>query len=196
MKIFSFKDKHYQQNFSSVWKIFVLYKAMNPNQQLPERNFFSKHLTAIIIVAVVFGSCALCGIIGIVGSFLIPQKPQSIANSSTPIPVSTQSPTTSIISTPLPIGSNELRLSVAADIRHYLKDQDIPAQVVASGTKLTVNYEVAQIEYAPDTFFKQQGTAGMARIANAGFETLVFVARGSNGRSQRKEFSVTNYRTK
>lgn len=94
------------------------------------------------------------------------------------------------------IGSTEERLAVAAQIRHHLRDQDIPALVVASGTKLTIHYKVALIEYAPDTFFRQQGEAGMKRIANAGFKTLVIEANDTSGKSQRKEFSVTQYISK
>jgi hypothetical protein len=104
--------------------------------------------------------------------------------------------TTLPVSPSQPIGSTEERLAVAAQIRHYLRDQDIPALVVASGTKLTISYRVALIEYAPDTFFRQQGEEGMKRIANAGFKTLVIEANDTSGRTQRKEFSVTQYRIK
>ncbi len=94
-----------------------------------------------------------------------------------------------------PIGSTEERLSVAAAIRHYMRDQNIPVAVTAIGTELTVHYKVAQIDYAPETFFRQQGREGLERIANAGFATLVIEARDSSGRLQKKVFPVAQYRT-
>lgn len=100
--------------------------------------------------------------------------------------VAEKSPTPS----PTPeVGSEEQRLAVAAEIRHKLREQEIPANVVNIGTKLTIYYKVAQIEYAPDAFIKQQGKSGMERIARAGFDTLVIEAQGG-----RKETPLAEYR--
>jgi hypothetical protein len=62
---------------------------MNPNPQphypQPKRRFSSSQLTAIIIVGVIFGSCALCGIIGTIGNLLDPQKSAPTANAPTTV---------------------------------------------------------------------------------------------------------------
>lgn len=93
---------------------------------------------------------------------------------------------------PAGLGSDEQRLAAAAEIRHHLRDQNIPAYVVASGTRLTISYRSALIDYAPETFFRQQGQEGMERLANAGFETLVIEAKDSNGRTQSRRFPVAS----
>jgi hypothetical protein len=98
--------------------------------------------------------------------------------------------------TPETIGSSEERLAVAAEIRHYLRDQEIPAYVVASGERLIVKYLNAQIEYAPDTFTKQRGNTGMRAIARAGFTELVIEARDADGKTQERAISLTPYQTK
>jgi hypothetical protein len=96
----------------------------------------------------------------------------------------------------LPIGDPEDRLAVAAELRRYLREQNIAASVVVNGTKLMVSYKSAAIEEAPDTFIRQQGNAGMGRIANAGFETLIISGQDSSGETQTKEIPVAGYRTK
>jgi hypothetical protein len=45
------------------------------------------------------------------------------------------------------------------------------------------------IEYATETFFKQQGQVSAEWIANVGFETEVIEARNTDGSVQRNEFS-------
>jgi len=90
---------------------------------------------------------------------------------------------------PLPVGDAEERLEVAARLRRELRDQK--ADVVVNGIKLLVVYKSAAVEDAADDFLQQQGKAGMARIANAGFETLIITGRDST-----KEIPVASYRTK
>ena len=94
----------------------------------------------------------------------------------------------------LPVGDAEERLEVAARLRRELRDQK--ADVVVNGTKLVVSYKSASVEDAADNFLQQQGTAGMARIANAGFETLIVSARDAGGQTQTKEIPVASYRTR
>lgn len=89
-------------------------------------------------------------------------------------------------------GSEEQRLAVAADIRRYLREQDIPAYVVASGTRLSISYRAALIDYVPETFFQQQGQEGIRRLASAGFETLVIEANDANGRTQKRGFPIAS----
>ena len=108
----------------------------------------------------------------------------------------TDGPTSSSAPGRLPVGDAEERLAVAARIRRSLRDQGVAADVVVNGTKLTVSYQAASIEDAPDTFIKQQGKAGMGRIANAGFETLIISAQDSDGQTQTKELPIAQYRTK
>ena len=105
-----------------------------------------------------------------------------------------QPPATSSTEESLPIGDAEERLEVASRLRRELRDQK--ADVVVNGTKLVVSYKSAAIEDAPDNFLRQQGKAGMARIANAGFETLIISARDSAGQTQTKEIPVASYRTR
>lgn len=94
----------------------------------------------------------------------------------------------------LPVGDAEERLAVAARLRRELSGEK--ASVVVNGTKLVVSYKSASIEDAPDNFIQQQGKAGMARIANAGFETLIISAQDAAGQTSTKEISVASYRTK
>jgi hypothetical protein len=100
-----------------------------------------------------------------------------------------QPPATSSTEESLPVGDAEERLEVASRLRRELRDQK--AEVVVNGTKLVVTYKSAAVEDAADDFLQRQGTAGMARIANAGFETLIISARDST-----KEIPVASYRTK
>ena len=90
---------------------------------------------------------------------------------------------------PLPVGDAEERLEVASRLRRELRDQK--AEVVVNGTRLVVTYKSAAVQDAADDFLRQQGKAGMARIANAGFETLIISAGDST-----KEIMVAPYRTK
>lgn len=108
-------------------------------------------------------------------------------------PAGGQPPRASSTGEALPVGDAEERLEVASRLRRELRGQ---AEVVVNGTKLVVTYKSAAIEDASDNFLEQQGKAGMARIANAGFETLVISARDSAGQTQTKEIPVTSYRTK
>jgi predicted nucleic acid-binding Zn ribbon protein len=164
----------------------------NQEQQPKKNGLSTTAITAIVVVCVLFGSCSICGLFGA----MIEQrenKQQTSVISATPTatPVSTAQPSP----TPKPVGSNAERLQVAADVRHYLRDQDIPALVVASGSTLNVTYTYARMEYEPDeTFMRQQGKQGFQRMANAGFETLVIEARDSSGYFKQKEFSLIKYR--
>ena len=115
-------------------------------------------------------------------------------DSSTPANAN-RSPNSSV-DTSMPIGDAEERVAVAARLRRSLREQNVAANVVVNGTKLTVSYNSASIEDAPDAFLKQQGEAGMARIANAGFETLIISAQDSSGQTRTKEIPVAQYRTK
>lgn len=96
--------------------------------------------------------------------------------------------------TSLPVGDAEERLEVAARLRRELRDEK--ASVIVNGTKLEVSYRAASAEDAADQFIRRQGKAGMARIANAGFETLIVTAEGAGGGRQTKELPVASYRTK
>ena len=96
--------------------------------------------------------------------------------------------------TSLPVGDAEERLEVAARLRRELRDEK--ASVIVNGTKLEVSYKAASAEDAADQFLRQQGKAGMARIANAGFETLIITAEDAGGQAQTKEIPVASYRTK
>ena len=100
-----------------------------------------------------------------------------------------QPPAASSTEERLPVGDAEERLEVASRLRRELRSRG--ADVVVNGTKLVVTYKSAAAEDAADDFLRQQGTAGMARIANAGFETLILSARDST-----KEIPVVSYRTK
>jgi hypothetical protein len=115
------------------------------------------------------------------------------ANDSSTSSTTRDSSTPTSDSTPLPVGDAEERLAVAARIRSNLRDQ---AKVIVNGTKLVVNYRSASIDDAPDAFISQQGKAGMARIADAGFETLIISAQDASGVTQTKELSVAQYRTR
>jgi hypothetical protein len=157
-------------------------------------NISSVKLMAIMLISAVVVSCALFGILAASGNLL--NQHQSVAIVTTPTPPSSPSPQASFTPTPQPIGNIEQRLAVASEIRHRLREQDIPAYVVASGTNLTITYQVGLIEYAPSTFLRQQGRSGMERMANAGFETLVIEAKDSSGRKQTKEFSLIEYRAR
>lgn len=117
------------------------------------------------------------------------------ADDSSPSATANKSPDSSV-DTSLPVGDAEERLAVASRIRRSLRDQNIAAGVVVNGTKLAVSYQAASLEDASNTFIKQQGEAGMARIANAGFEILVISAQDSGGQTRTKEIPVTQYRTK
>ena len=105
-----------------------------------------------------------------------------------------QPPGSSPAGEPLPIGDAEERLAVAARLRRDLRDGQ--ATVIVNGTKLLVTYKSGTAEEAADNFIRQQGEAGMARIANAGFETLVVSAQDANGPPRTKEIPVASYRTK
>jgi type IV pilus biogenesis protein CpaD/CtpE len=96
--------------------------------------------------------------------------------------------------TSLPVGDAEERLEVAARLRRELRGEK--AGVIVNGTKLVVTYRAASAEDAADQFIRQQGKAGMARIANAGFETLIVTAQDAGGGTQTKEVPVASYRTK
>ncbi|HEY0375973.1 MAG TPA: hypothetical protein VGC87_03360 [Pyrinomonadaceae bacterium] len=96
--------------------------------------------------------------------------------------------------TSLPVGDAEERLEVAARLRRELRDEQ--AGVIVNGTKLVVTYKAAAAADAADNFIRQQGKAGMARIANAGFETLTISAQDAGGETQTKEIPVASYRTK
>ncbi len=90
-----------------------------------------------------------------------------------------------------PAGSNELRQQVAADIRRFLREQEIPAHVVPAGRALRIRYEIAQIEHTPDTFLRQQGREGIQRIHDAGFEEVIIEANNPNGQIAERRLSVT-----
>ena len=97
--------------------------------------------------------------------------------------------------TSLPVGDAEERLEVAARLRRELRDEK--ASVIVNGTKLVVTYKASSsAEEAADQFMRGQGKAGMARIANSGFETLIVTAEDAGGQTQTKEIPVASYRTK
>ena len=142
-------------------------------------------ITTLVLVCSIIGSCALCGLFGAIVKQDEKQQTSIVNTSSKP----TSTPT------PAPIGSSDERLQVAADVRHYLRDQDIPASVVASGTTLNVTYNYALMDYDPDKMFmKQQGKQGLKKMANAGFETLVIEANDKSGQSKKRTFSLIEYR--
>lgn len=165
----------------------------NSTQQQPKiNNLSAASIAAIILVCVPVGLYSFYNSINAVAEQKeAKQQAATVAKSPTPLP----SPTPQPSPTPKPIGSVDERLQVAADVRHYLRDQDIPALVVASGSTLNVTYTYARMEYEPDeTFMRQQGKQGLKQMANAGFETLVIEARDSSGYFKQKEFSLIKYR--
>jgi hypothetical protein len=150
-------------------------------------------ITTLVLVCSIVGSCGLCGLFGAIVKTDEKQQTSLVNTSSTP--TSTPTPTVKTSPTPEPIGSLDARLQVAADVRHYLRDQDIPASVVASGTTLNVTYNYALMDYDPDTtFFKQQGKQGLKKMANAGFETLEIEANDKSGQTKKRTFSLIEYR--
>lgn len=105
-----------------------------------------------------------------------------------------QPPAASSTGEPLPVGDAEERLEVASRLRRELRGQK--ADVVVNGTKLVVTYRSAAVEDAADKFLEQQGTSGMARIANAGFASVIIMAKDSDGKTETREIPVESYRTK
>ena len=91
--------------------------------------------------------------------------------------------------------STPLQREVAGDIRRAMREQDIPAEVTANGSTLTVVYDVALIQYAPGSFARQQGEAGLARLRGAGFETVEFRAKDNTGQERTDEFRVADLDT-
>jgi len=89
--------------------------------------------------------------------------------------------------------SNETqRLARAAEVRSYMREQEIPATVVASGTELSIQYEAASGDFLPEifqTFCRQQNTAG---LRTAGFETIEIRARDSAGTMQSRTFLLSD----
>lgn len=150
-------------------------------------------IIAIVLVCSVIGSCALGGFFAALTSKDEKQQPSIVNVASTP--TATPMPIVKTSPTPKPIGSSDERLQVAADVRNYLRDQDIPATVVASGTTLNVTYNYAIMDNNPDNaFFKQQGKQGLRKMANAGFETLKIGAYDSARQMQTRTFSLSEYR--
>lgn len=140
-------------------------------------------------------------VVGALGN-LLPSPPESApspAAAPQPEPVvataahaTASEPPAAPAASPVPEGSDAQRQQVGADIRAYLRDQDIPAFVVPTERTLRVRYRNAQIEYAPDTFLRQQGAQGLKRIHDAGFTTLVIEANDATGSTQQREFSVAD----
>lgn len=75
-----------------------------PNQQPPKGRFSSSQLTAIIVIGIIFGSCALCGIVGAIGEYLNPKS-----NSNANAPVSSASPDTASNTNATPTGEATYR---------------------------------------------------------------------------------------
>lgn len=170
---------------------------------VPKKSGLSaRSYTTIVSVCLIIGSCALCGLFGAIIQQSEKQQTSVVNATSTSSAVNTTSTpsakTTSTVKVPpirKQLGSDSERLQVAADIRNYLKDQDIPALVVAYGTKLNVTYTYALAEYDPhENFFKQQGKQGLRKIANAGFETLEIEAYDKSNQIQKRTFSLLEYR--
>jgi hypothetical protein len=71
-----------------------------PNQQQPsQRRFSSGQLTIIIVVAIIFGSCALCAILGGISNYLNPNQNSNMsanvsAPSSSPVAASNENAST------------------------------------------------------------------------------------------------------
>lgn len=150
-------------------------------------------ITTLVLVCSIVGSCALCGLFGAIVK--TDEKQQTAIVKTSPKPTSTPTPIVKTSPTTEPIGSSDERLQVAADVRHYLRDQDIPATVIASGTTLNVTYNYALMDYDPDKMFmKQQGKQGLKKMANAGFETLEIEANDKSGQSKKRTFSLIEYR--
>jgi hypothetical protein len=83
-------------------------------------------------------------------------------------------------------------VAIAAQIRRYLRDQDIPGYVTANGTDLSIHYQVALIQRAPAAFIKQQGREGLDRLVSAGFETLTIEANDERGDRIQKTFVINH----
>ena len=118
--------------------------------------------------------------------YLDSKKP--LKNTDVPAPTSQPSAPVSVTVAPTAtlfpeIGSRDVRLQAAADIRHALEDNDVPALVVSREHErcLLVHYKVALIEYAPDTFIRHQGKEGLKRLAEAGFVKVRIEANREDG---------------
>ena len=159
-------------------------------------------ITTLVIVGGIVGSCGLCGLFSVIMVAIEGKQPVAVANAA-PTPVELLIPTSnkSVTTTPSPpapksIGSDEQRLQVAADVRNYLRNQDIPAAVVAYGNELSVTYKYAAAENSPYlAFVRQQGKEGLQKMANAGFDSVKIEAYDKGGQLRTTNISLNKYRT-
>ncbi len=90
-----------------------------------------------------------------------------------------------------PLTNPAQRLARAADVRHYLQDNEIPANVVAADRVLKVYYHRASADMDAifETFCRQQNVDGLLL---SGFETISINAEDSFGKGQTKSFPLTD----
>lgn len=166
---------------------------LNAAPLVKRKGLFGWGETTTILVGTIVGGCVLFGLIALMVK--PEEKQQTSATNTASTPTATPKPIIKTSPTPQPIGSLDERLQVAADVRRYLRDQDIPALVIASGTTLSVTYTYALMDYDPDiSFMRQQGKQGLKKMANAGFETLEIEAYDKNNQLQSRKFSLIGYR--
>lgn len=89
-----------------------------------------------------------------------------------------------------PLNNPSQRLARAADVRRYLRENDIPANVIAVDRTLKIYYERASADYMEaifETFCRQQNVDGLLA---SGFETISINADDSFGKGQTKSFPL------
>ena len=151
--------------------------------------------SALVLVAVVLWILA----------FKIQRTTTSRRVSQTASPAMTPNPTPKTIAHPAspvrpsvkeesgdtPTRNEAQRLARASEVRHYLRDNNIPATVVASGLNLSVQYEAASGDYLQEifrTFCRQQN---ITSLRTAGFQTIEIRARDSYGDMQSRTFVIS-----
>ncbi|MDQ3668564.1 MAG: hypothetical protein M3410_18730 [Acidobacteriota bacterium] len=115
-------------------------------------------------------------------------EPRVFVPTPSPSPTATPIPDT-------PERNPAQRLARAAEVRNYLKDQGIPARVVASDLTLKVYYESAHADYMAGIFqtFCQYRDGKLADgLVISGFETVQIEAHDSYGKSHQKTFPLAN----
>src|SRR6266508_2801356 len=98
-----------------------------------------------------------------------------------------------LVETPdTPLNNPAQRLARAADVRHYLRENDIPANVIAVDRTLKIYYQRTSADYMDaifETFCRQQNIDG---LLVSGFETISINADDSFGKGQTKSFPLVD----
>jgi hypothetical protein len=117
-------------------------------QPVPPKKSLST-IIALIIIGLVFGSCALCGVLGGIGSLLNPNKPTAsptqIASASNQPVQSSATPQSSGEAANKPTNSSEPKKNTADDIQKYrtlMKSFDKGENVITNVTQGRVDGEI------------------------------------------------------